>query len=422
MSNLQSPRVSCQAANASVCTRLVRLPQTLPKCRKFNGLFTLKRKSQASGSGSARAVHLPFTGGALWGGPSCPSDRGKSAGQAMNSGASWNERGLSPELYQAAREAARRAGMSVEEWLDSTFGNGSRPPSRASPRRAKTPPPSLRGARLSDTVAKLNARLEQLTSGRASARHRTQRAGRAEAGAAARTRAARHRSGHRRNRRAPARARRSAGARRRARRACSSPPTRRRAGRARPGLLQSRAPAAPTSRRRSRRCASPSGVEDAIAALRADLADIAHALNEALPRRALEGLQADMHALAERIERSYGARRCLGAARHRAAPRRGARGAQRDDAGRRAWRLRRARLRALAQDGQRRDRLVRSRRCCATSKPRSTSCANSRTASRRPKASRRWPATCRRSARASTTSRRRPARPASTRWRSASTN
>jgi localization factor PodJL len=50
----------------------------------------------------------------------------------------------------------------------------------------------------------------------------------------------------------------------------------------------------------------PGGVEDAIASLRADLADIAHALNEALPRRALEGLQADMHALAERIERIYG--------------------------------------------------------------------------------------------------------------------
>ena len=50
----------------------------------------------------------------------------------------------------------------------------------------------------------------------------------------------------------------------------------------------------------------PSGVEDAIAALRADLSDIAHALNEAVPRRALEGLQADIHALAERIERSHG--------------------------------------------------------------------------------------------------------------------
>ena len=41
----------------------------------------------------------------------------------MNSSVSWNAGGLSPELYQAAREAAHRAGMSVEDWLRSTFGD-----------------------------------------------------------------------------------------------------------------------------------------------------------------------------------------------------------------------------------------------------------------------------------------------------------
>ena len=54
--------------------------------------------------------------------------------------------------------------MSVEEWLDSTFGNGASASSKSAPREEAAP--SLRGARLSDTVAKLNARLEQLTSGR----------------------------------------------------------------------------------------------------------------------------------------------------------------------------------------------------------------------------------------------------------------
>src|SRR5205823_1585048 len=97
--------------------------------------------------------------------------------------ASWNERGLSPELYQAAREAASRAGMSVEEWLRSTFGDsaataGIRPQqtgplgtrlgelsqrfAHAGEEPAST---SVRGARLADTVAKLNARLEQMTAG-----------------------------------------------------------------------------------------------------------------------------------------------------------------------------------------------------------------------------------------------------------------
>ena len=218
----------------------------------------------------------------------------------MNSGASWNERGLSPELYQAAREAARRAGMSVEEWLDSTFGNGANANPKPAAREDVTP--SLRGARLSDTVAKLNARLEQLTSGRVPSesgrsaavepRHATPLVpdtlgiDQAIAEIAARQRALDE---------APA----------------APPPD---------AVFQPahQAPAAPAmdfsslERQLSQITAQieslrqPSGVEDAIAALRADLADIAHALNEALPRRALEGLQADMHALAERIERNYG--------------------------------------------------------------------------------------------------------------------
>ena len=107
----------------------------------------------------------------------------------MASGASWNERGLSPELYQAARDAAHRAGMSVDEWLRSTFGEsaaaaGMRPAGHGpisarlgelSQRfghpgnvEAEPAPSSVRGARLADTVAKLNARLEQLTAGRPS--------------------------------------------------------------------------------------------------------------------------------------------------------------------------------------------------------------------------------------------------------------
>ena len=101
----------------------------------------------------------------------------------MTPGASWNERGLSPELYQAAREAASRAGMSVDEWLTTTFGRSApadspRPQSptgslgarlgELSQRFARSGEDvsgaaSVRGARLADTVAKLNERLEQLT-------------------------------------------------------------------------------------------------------------------------------------------------------------------------------------------------------------------------------------------------------------------
>src|ERR1044072_3406717 len=98
----------------------------------------------------------------------------------MNSSVSWNAGGLSPELYQAAREAAHRAGMSVEDWLRSTFGDSAvasmRPPA-GGPLGARldelsqrfghgaevAPSPPAPGPRLSDTVAKLNARLEQMT-------------------------------------------------------------------------------------------------------------------------------------------------------------------------------------------------------------------------------------------------------------------
>src|SRR4051812_10917158 len=103
----------------------------------------------------------------------------------MNSSASWTAGGLSPELYQAAREAAHRAGMSVEDWLRSTFGDSaiaSMRPQSAGPLGARlgelsqrfghaaeteAGPMSPRGARLTDTVAKLNARLEQMSTDRA---------------------------------------------------------------------------------------------------------------------------------------------------------------------------------------------------------------------------------------------------------------
>ena len=42
----------------------------------------------------------------------------------MKSGGPWNLRGLRPETREAAREAARRSGMSVGEWLNSVIRPG----------------------------------------------------------------------------------------------------------------------------------------------------------------------------------------------------------------------------------------------------------------------------------------------------------
>src|SRR5437868_309137 len=224
----------------------------------------------------------------------------------MTSGASWNEGGLSPELYQAAREAAHRAGMSVEEWLRSTFGDsaaiaGVRPATQGSISArlgelsqrfghaggadAESATPSMRGARLADTVAKLNARLEQLTTGRsppanaAPDDHAPPIApeppslgiDQAIAEIAARQRA------------------------------LESAP--------RPPEPQQAAPPSADFASLERQLhhiteqietlRRPSGVEDAIAELRADLSDIARAVQEALPRRSLDSLQSDVHALAD---------------------------------------------------------------------------------------------------------------------------
>jgi len=236
----------------------------------------------------------------------------------MNSSASWNAGGLSPELYQAAREAAQRAGMSVEDWLRSTFGDSavaSMRPQTAGPLGARLgelsqhfghaaeseqAAMSPRGARLSDTVAKLNARLEQMNAARP----------------AASAPSAPIASGPSIPKPDPSErdiddviaeieAR---------QRALDSPA---------PAIAPARAAApefapaaAPDFLRLERQLQhitqqietlrQPSGVEDAIAALRHDLAEVARAVQEALPRRTLENLQGDVNLLAERINRGYG--------------------------------------------------------------------------------------------------------------------
>src|SRR5947209_12643850 len=232
----------------------------------------------------------------------------------MTSGAPWNERELSPELYEAAREAAHRAGMSVEDWLRSTFGDsaataGVRPATQGpistrlgelSQRfahvggaNAKPPAPSVRGTRLSDTVAKLNARLEELTAGRPAAIE------------------IKHES-------APPiapeptdlgidQALAEIAARQRALESAPAP--------ASPAAQQAAAPSADFASlerqlhhitEQIEALRRPSGIEDAIAGLRSDLGDIGRAIHEALPRRALESLQSEVHALAERIDNGYG--------------------------------------------------------------------------------------------------------------------
>ena len=188
--------------------------------------------------------------------------------------------------------------MSVEDWLDATFGPAG---AVSGARNSEQVPPSLRGARLSDTVAKLNARIDQLTSGAANSGATfnatagpVQRPAppvpddfgidQAVAEIAERQRALEE---------APLAP------------TSSPPPQGEHNAHSAPDLssLEQQLSHIATQIETLRH---PSTIEDAVAALRADLSEIARALNEALPRRALDGLQSDMHALAERIEHGYG--------------------------------------------------------------------------------------------------------------------
>ena len=49
-----------------------------------------------------------------------PSPRRKRV-EIMKSAVAWNVKGVGPEARETAREAARRAGLSVGEWLDSVI-------------------------------------------------------------------------------------------------------------------------------------------------------------------------------------------------------------------------------------------------------------------------------------------------------------
>ena len=231
----------------------------------------------------------------------------------MNSGALWNERGLSPELYQAARDAADRAGMPVDDWLRSTFGDAAaatavRPQNQPGPLGSRLGELSQRfarsaedtevataasphNARLGDTVAKLNARLEQMTTRQpapADASHAPPIApqlsdfgiDQAIAEIAARQSALENAS-------------------------MTPTPDAEEAAAASPDFasLQSQLQHITAQIETLRH---PSGVEDAIAGLRADLSEIARSIQDALPRRSLERLQNDVQALAQRIDHGYG--------------------------------------------------------------------------------------------------------------------
>ena len=76
----------------------------------------------------------------------------------MNSRVSWNVDGIDPSVRERAEAAARRAGMSLNDWLNSTIGESAPPNFRAPPEQRPTMPNQE-----SRDVADIHQRLDSIT-------------------------------------------------------------------------------------------------------------------------------------------------------------------------------------------------------------------------------------------------------------------
>src|SRR3979490_810853 len=76
----------------------------------------------------------------------------------MNSRVSWSVEDIDPSVRERAEAAARRAGMSLNDWLNSTIGESTPPNFRAAPDQR----PAMPGHETPD-VADIHQRLDSIT-------------------------------------------------------------------------------------------------------------------------------------------------------------------------------------------------------------------------------------------------------------------
>ena len=79
--------------------------------------------------------------------------------ESMNSRVSWSVEGIDPSVRERAEAAARRAGMSLNDWLNSTLGD-SRPARFPQPLRSAAAMPRHQEA---PDVADIHQRLDSIT-------------------------------------------------------------------------------------------------------------------------------------------------------------------------------------------------------------------------------------------------------------------
>src|ERR1700690_4649689 len=78
--------------------------------------------------------------------------------ESMNSRVSWSNAGIDPSVRERAEAAARRAGMSLNDWLNSTIGE-SAPPNFREPAYARPMAPRQE----TRDVADIHQRLDSIT-------------------------------------------------------------------------------------------------------------------------------------------------------------------------------------------------------------------------------------------------------------------
>ena len=84
---------------------------------------------------------------------------GVGTGRSMNSRVSWSVDGIDPSVRERAEAAARRAGMSLNDWLNSTLGDSAPPDFRAPYDQQRQSMPS----EASRDVADIHQRLDAIT-------------------------------------------------------------------------------------------------------------------------------------------------------------------------------------------------------------------------------------------------------------------
>ena len=78
--------------------------------------------------------------------------------ESMNSRVSWSVEGIDPSVRERAEAAARRAGMSLNDWLMSTIGDSTPPNFRAAPEQRPVMP-----SQETRDVADIHQRLDSIT-------------------------------------------------------------------------------------------------------------------------------------------------------------------------------------------------------------------------------------------------------------------